>query len=186
MHLISGCRSISKRKKKAKPASWQIIFKDTTKIFISTYTGKVRQMKGNIIFWLISLSLLLHSTWELVQVKWVDNLQGKPWYIIVRNCSVGITLDTLYSLGIYYLFALFTYNEEWVLQAGVKEYVLIFIISILVAYAYEWMGWKFKLWSFSENVPHLPGYFGKVALLPLLQLPLLVSLSFFLTHLILS
>jgi hypothetical protein len=143
-------------------------------------------MKGSIIFSLVSLSLLLHTSWELVQAKWVENLQDKPWHVIVRNCAVGITLDTLYTIGLYYLFSFFKSNEEWILNAGVEEYVLIFIISLIVAYAYEWMGWKFKLWSFAENIPHLPKYFGKVALPPLIQLPLLVSLTFFITQHILS
>lgn len=143
-------------------------------------------MNGDIFFWLIFLSLLLHTGWELVQAKWVLNLQGKPWYIKVRNCSVGIILDTLCTLGIYFLFAFYKNDQEWVLNAEVKDYLIIGLVSLLVAYFYEWMGWKLKLWSFSENVPHLPEFLGRVALLPLIQLPLLVSLTFFITQLIFS
>ena len=142
-------------------------------------------MESTIIFWLIALSVLLHTFWELTQAKWVVNFQGKPWYIVLRNCLLGISLDTLYTLGVYYLFAFFMSNKEWVVNAGVKDYIIIFIISIMAAYAYEWMGWKLKLWSFSEEVPHLPEPFVKVALLPLIQLPLLVCLSFLVTQYIL-
>lgn len=143
-------------------------------------------MKEDVIFWLVCLSLLLHTSWELVQARWVVNLKGKPWYIVIRNCLVGIILDTGYTLGIYFLFAFAKKKEEWVLTAGIKEYMIIFLISILTAYAYEWMGWKLKGWSFSESVPHLPHQFGKVSILPLIQLPFLVSLTFFLTQLFLS
>lgn len=144
-------------------------------------------MKGNIIlFWLVALSLLLHTSWELIQVKWVDSLQGKPWYIILRNCCVGITLDIFFTLGIYYLFAFFKRNQKWVLDASVQDYMVVFIVSLLSAYAYEWMGGKLKLWSFSKEVPHLPKPFAKVALLPIIQLPLLVCLTFFITQIILS
>lgn len=143
-------------------------------------------MEEDIIFLLTVLSLLLHTTWESMQAKWVINLQGKPWYIIARNCAVGIGLDTLYTLGIYFVFAFFKDSREWVLYAGVMEYLMIIILSILTAYAYEWMGWKFKLWSFSEEVAHLSKPFAKVALLPLIQLPLLVFLTFFFTRIILS
>ena len=143
-------------------------------------------MKLKIIIWLTVLSFLLHTTWELIQTEWVVNLQGKPWYIILRNCSVGITLDILYTLGIYYLFTIYKSSKEWVLNAGVKDYVIIFLISILSAFSYEWMGWKLKLWSFSESMPHLPELFGKIALSPLIQLPVLVSATFFITQRILS
>jgi hypothetical protein len=146
----------------------------------------LQKVNNIIIFSLISLSLLLHTIWELVQAKWVVNLQGKPWYIILRNCLVGISLDTLYTLGIYYLFVYLMSNKIWALQAGVVEYVAVFLISILAAYAYEWMGWQFKLWSFSEGVPHLPKPFAKVALLPLIQLPLLVCLTFLITQTMLT
>ena len=88
-------------------------------------------MKGSIIFfWLVTLSLLLHISWELIQVKWVDSLQGKPWYIILRNCCVGITLDIFYTLGIYYLFAFFKGNQKWVLDASVQDYMVVFISEI--------------------------------------------------------
>ena len=143
-------------------------------------------MKEKIIIWLTAVSFLLHTSWELIQTEWVVNLQGKPWYIIIRNCSVGITLDILYTLGIYYLFAFYKNSKEWVLNAGVKDYVIIFIFSILSAFSYEWMGWKLDLWSFSESMPHLPEFFGKIPLSPLIQLPVLVSATFFITQRILS
>lgn len=133
----------------------------------------------------MGLSLLLHTPWELIQADWVINLQGKPWYIKLRNCSVGIILDVLYTLGIYYLFAYYKGNEEWVLNAGIKDYMIIFELSLLAAYSYEWMGWKFGFWSFDESMPHLPRFLGKVALFPLIQLPVLVCLTFLITQLIL-
>jgi hypothetical protein len=143
-------------------------------------------MKENIILWLISLSVLLHTPWELFQANWLANCRNKPWYIKLRNCSVGIILDTLYTIGLYYLFSYFKNSEVWLLHAGVNEYALILIISVLVAYASEWLALKSGVWKFHKNTPRLPKPLGNIPLLPLIQLPLLVFLTFFITQFILS
>jgi hypothetical protein len=57
-------------------------------------------MKRKIIIWLIGLSLLLHIPWEFIQTGWVVDFREKPWYIQLRDISVGTTLDTLYTVGI--------------------------------------------------------------------------------------
>lgn len=141
-------------------------------------------MKRKIVLWLIGLSLLLHAPWEFIQTELVVDFREKPWYIQLRDCAVGTTLDTLFTVGVYFLFAYYKKSTEWIVNAGVKEYLVIIIISLLAAYSYEWMGWKLGFWFFYENVTHLPESLGKVALSPLVQLPLLVSITFLIVQLI--
>lgn len=143
-------------------------------------------MQIEIISWLTGLSILFHTPWELIQANWLTDCKGKPWYIRLRNCFVGIVLDTLYTIGLYYLFIYFRESEVWLLYAGVKEYALIFIISLLIAYGFEWLAWKLGFWEFHENIARLPKFLGNIALSPILQLPILVSISFFITQLILG
>lgn len=143
-------------------------------------------MKVEIISWLAGLSVLFHTPWELVQANWILGCRDKPWYIKFRNCFVGIVLDTLYAIGLYYLFFYLKENEVWLLHAGMKEYLIIFIISILIAYGFEWLALKIGFWEFDQHVARLPKSLGNIALSPVLQLPLLVSLSFLITQIILS
>jgi hypothetical protein len=143
-------------------------------------------MKIEIISWLAGLSILLHTPWELVQAHWLIGCKDKPWYIKLRNCFVGIVLDALYTIGLYFLFIYFKESEVWLLHAGIEEYALIFIISLLIAYICEWLALKSGIWQFHESTPRLPKVLGNVPLLPVIQLPLLVSLTFFITQLLLS
>jgi hypothetical protein len=143
-------------------------------------------MKENIILWLSSLSILLHTPWEFVQASWFRGCRDKPWYIKLRNCAVGIILDTGYTLGVYYLFLYFGENEEWLLNAGIADYAFIFGASLLIAFSFEWLALKTGLWKFHEGIPRLPKILGNIALPPVVQLPLLVCLTFLLTQLIIS
>lgn len=70
-------------------------------------------MRENILLWLSVLSIFLHTPWELVQANWLCSCRGKPWYIRMRNCFVGVVLDVLYTLGIYYLFSYLKGDQEW-------------------------------------------------------------------------
>jgi hypothetical protein len=141
-------------------------------------------MSSEIFFWLAGLSIILYTPWEFYQANWLVNCRDKPWYIRMRNCSVGVILDTVYTLGLYYLFASFKDNQEWLLHAGVNEYALVFIISLLTAYVCEWVAWKINLWQYHKAAPRFPKYLGSIAISPVLQLPVLVSITFFITQLI--
>lgn len=143
-------------------------------------------MKNNIIIWLITLSVLLHTPWELIQANWLTSCRDKPWYIKLRNCFVGVVLDTLYTLGIYYLFTYMKEDKAWPLDAGIADYAIIFGASLLVAYFFEWLALKTGFWEFHEDIPRFPKLLGGIALPPVIQLPILVCITFLITQLILS
>lgn len=141
---------------------------------------------GNIVFWLSILSILLHTPWELIQANSLTTCRGKPWYIKFRNCFVGIIFDWLYTLGVYYLFSYIRNDEKWLFNAAIGDYVIIFGMSLLIAYVIEGLALKFGFWQFHEDVARLPRKLGRIAVSPVMQLPLLVSISFFITQLILG
>lgn len=131
------------------------------------------------------VSLLLHTPWELAQTKALSTCANKSWHIRLRNCSIGIVSDVLYTLGLYYLIGWWLSDYSWIAVADVGHYSFVLILSFAGAYITEliaqWLDW----WHFNREVPHFPKALGDVALTPVLQLPLLVALTYFLAQFIL-
>ncbi|MCH2449432.1 MAG: hypothetical protein MK198_04730 [Gracilimonas sp.] len=59
-------------------------------------------MSVELVVFLATIALLLHTPWELAQTKALSTCAGKPWPIRLGNCSIGIVSDVLYTIGLYY------------------------------------------------------------------------------------
>ena len=131
------------------------------------------------------VSLLLHTPWELAQTKALTTCANKLWRIRMRNCLVGIISDVLYTLGLYYLMGWWLSDSTWIDQAGIAHYGFVLIISFIGAWITEliaqWLDW----WHFDRTVPHFPRALGNVAVPPVLQLPLLVAMTYLLAQFVL-
>jgi hypothetical protein len=135
-------------------------------------------MMVQLILFLIVISLLLHTPWELAQTKALSTCAGKPWRIRLGNCSIGIVSDVLYTVGLYYLMAWWLSNDLWLREAGMIHYGFVLAISFIGAYLTELVAQRLGWWHFNRKVPHFPQSLGDVALTPVLQLPLLVALTY--------
>ncbi len=141
-------------------------------------------MNLQLVLFLVIISLLLHTPWELAQTKALSTCADKPWRIRLRNCFIGIISDALYTLGLYYAIGWWLSDSVWIEQAGISHYGFIIVVSFAGAYITELIAQKLDWWHFNRKVSHFPKFLGDVAITPVLQLPLLVTLTFLLTQLI--
>lgn len=142
-------------------------------------------MTVQLILFLVVVSLLLHTPWELAQTKALTTCAGKPWRIRLGNCSIGIVSDVLYTIGLYYVIGWWLSDYLWLNQADILHYGFVLIISFIGAYITELIAQRLGWWHFNRKVPHFPKQMGDVALTPVLQLPLLAALTYLLTQWIL-
>lgn len=139
-------------------------------------------MTFHLILFLVVVSLLLHTPWELAQTKALNTCAGKPWRIRLGNCSIGIVSDVLYTVVLYYLIGWWGSHDLWLDKAGMLHYGFVLLISFIGAYLTELVAQRLNWWHFTRKVPHFPKSLGNVALTPVLQLPLLVALTYLLTQ----
>lgn len=135
-------------------------------------------MMIKLILFLAAVSLLLHTPWELAQTKALNTCAGKPWPIRLRNCSIGIVSDVLYTIGLYYLIGWWLSDYQWLSEAGILHYGFVLLISFIGAYLTELTAQRLDWWHFNRKVPYFPKSLGDVAITPVLQLPLLVALTY--------
>lgn len=128
------------------------------------------------------VSLLFHTLWELIQAEALTTCSGKPWWVKLQTCSVGIVSDLIYTFVLYFLLGWWLETDMWLGEAGIEHYVFVLMFSFAAAYVTELTAQKMNWWAFNEKVPHLPDFLGNVAVTPILQLPLLVGLSYVLTQ----
>lgn len=135
-------------------------------------------MSLELVVFLTVISLLLHTPWELAQTNALSTCAGKPWPIRLRNCSIGIVSDVLYTLGLYYLISWWLSDNQWLSEAGISHYSFVFLLSFLGAYLTELVAQRLGWWHFNRKVPHFPKSLGDVAVTPVLQLPFLVVITY--------
>jgi hypothetical protein len=135
-------------------------------------------MSLELVVFLAAIALLLHTPWELAQTKALSTCAGKPWHIRLRNCSIGIVSDVLYTVGLFYLIGWWLSDYQWLSMAGIAHYSFVFLLSFLGAYLTELVAQRLGWWHFNRNVPHFPKSLGDVAVTPVLQLPVLVVITY--------
>ncbi|MCW9706243.1 hypothetical protein [Fodinibius salsisoli] len=84
----------------------------------------------------------------------------------------------LYTLGLYYFIGWWLSDYLWLSKAGIRHYGFVLLVSFLGAYLTELVAQRLGWWHFNRKVPHFPKSLGDVALTPVLQLPLLVALTY--------
>ena len=141
-------------------------------------------MSSSFYLFLGGVSLVLHSIWELLQAEALTTCAGKSCWIKLRNCSVGIVSDVIYTFALYFVIGWLLGNYNWLAQAGISHYLFAFAFSFAGAYATELTAQKLNWWHFNRKVPHFRDSWGDVAVTPVLQLPLLVAISYGLTQII--
>ncbi|MCH2449431.1 MAG: hypothetical protein MK198_04725 [Gracilimonas sp.] len=69
-------------------------------------------------------------------------------------------------------------DYQWLSEAGILHYGFVLLISFIGAYLTELTAQRLDWWHFNRKVPHFPKSLGDVAVTPVLQLPLLVALTY--------
>jgi len=124
-----------------------------------------------------SIVFLLHIIWENAQAPLFAGYSsfGKHFPI----CFLGTIGDVVFTLSVYFGISLLKNDFGWIIRLSRKEIMVIAVIGFFWAIGIEWRALLFERWGYADTMPIIP-YF-KVGLTPIMQMTLLLPLSFYLT-----
>lgn len=127
---------------------------------------------------LILVSFVTHGVWEYLHVGLYTNYehwsQGFPIYWLA---TVG---DVLYTLGAFALVSAIKKTYEWIHDATFSDYLMLVTLGCLIALFVEYKGIALHRWEYLPEMPIIP-ILG-VGLSPVLQMAILLPITFFLTQ----
>lgn len=127
---------------------------------------------------LIIVSFIAHFVWEYFHFGLYtdyDHWTGRlPVYVLA---TVG---DVLYTLGAFALVAAIKKSYEWISNATVADYLMLVTLGCLIALLVEYKGLALDRWEYRPEMPLIP-LLG-VGLSPILQMAILLPVTFFLTQ----
>lgn len=128
---------------------------------------------------LFAISFCINWFWETLQMPAYAALAQQPWYETVLGCTVASVGDGVATVIAYALGAVVSARLRHRLRAGVSGYAALAILGAAIAVAVERFALHAGSWSYTEQMPIVPGL--EIGLLPLLQLTILIPLSYALT-----
>lgn len=124
---------------------------------------------------LIIVSAVVHLTWEYFHFglytaysHWTGTT---PVYLIA---TLG---DVLYTLGAFALVSAIKKTYEWIHDATIVDYFTLVSVGFLIALFVEYKGLALDRWQYLPDMPLVP--FFEVGLSPVLQMSILLPLTFF-------
>lgn len=132
---------------------------------------------------IVALSLTafgLNWTWEMVQMPAFVEMARRTWSETAEFCTVATLGDVVITLAIYGIAALAAGNVRWGLAGGWNVYATTMLLGGVSAASFEWFSLATNRWNYNDYMPIVP--LLKVGLWPLLQLTVLVPLSFWIAH----
>ncbi len=122
---------------------------------------------------LFGVSFSLNWVWEMAQMFANQTELNEGWLKVFLSCTGASVIDAVVTVGIYALLArLMKPNQA-------KFYIGAAVLGALCAIGFEWLAFRFGLWSYSEQMVVLP-VIG-TGLLPFIQLTILVPSAIWLT-----
>ena len=118
----------------------------------------------------------LNWLWEMAQMPAYAEMVGRSWRETALRCMVASLGDTALTLAIWSLGALAAGDLRWGREGKWNAYAAAALLAGICAAAFEWKSQASGWWSYTRRMPILP-LLG-VGLWPVLQLALLVPLSF--------
>ena len=128
---------------------------------------------------LIITSFVTNWLWEMAQMGAFVEMAGSPWLNTTMRCTVATLGDVTITLGIYAVGSLAARDSEWGSARTWNVYAFAGIMGLGCGAAFEWFSLATGRWTYNTYMPVVPVL--KVGLWPLLQLSILVPLSFWLS-----
>ena len=129
------------------------------------------------LFWLTAITFLLHFVWENSQAPLYEGYSSFSQHLPI--CFWGVIGDTIFTLVVYLGIGLLKNDFQWLTKLGLYDIIVLAVIGFFAAIGIEWRALLFNRWTYVDAMPLLP-YF-QVGLIPVLQMTLLLPLSFYLT-----
>lgn len=127
-----------------------------------------------------AVELVLHGIWEYTACGIFYTMEGQGFIehqLLMIQATVG---DVFIALGLFLILAFVNHRSNWFLENWErKDYIISLLYSVLVAFYFEAHALHLGRWGYQENMPLVYG--TSIALVPVIQLSLLLPLGFVLT-----
>src|SRR3989344_6642559 len=129
--------------------------------------------------YLLLVALVLHLVWENAQAPLFAGFLSFGQHFFV--CFLGTIGDIVFTITVYLGISLLKNDFGWIVRLGAKDVLVLAVIGFFFALGIEWRAILFDRWSYTEAMPIIP-YF-QVGLAPIIQMSILLPLSFYITEL---
>lgn len=133
---------------------------------------------GKQIILLSIIAFVLHIIWENGQAPLF--LGYSSFFQHFPICFVGVVGDVILTLFIYWLISLLKGDFGWIARLNKRDIIILVIIAFFWAVGIEQHTLLFGRWTYTDAMPIIP--YLKVGLTPVLQMILLLPISFYLTN----
>ncbi len=120
------------------------------------------------------ISFLLHIVWENLQAPLYAGYVsfGQHFWL----CLYGTAGDVVITIVVFLLIALLKEDMDWIRSGTARDLFALAIIGFFVAVWIEHRALLFGTWNYAAAMPIIP--YLKVGLTPILQMIILLPLSF--------
>lgn len=133
-------------------------------------------MKNKIIA-LTIISFLLHLVWENAQAPLYGGYTSFTQHFFI--CLMGTFGDVLITLMVFIFIVVIKKDAFWIAKQNGGDYIASAFLGLLIAIGIEQNALLLEKWVYSSVMPLLP--YLQVGLTPVLQMVILLPLSFYLT-----
>lgn len=134
-------------------------------------------MKIKYIIILSFVAFFLHIIWENAQAPLFVGYSSFGKHLPI--CFLGTIGDVVFTATMYLGVSLLKNDFAWIVRLNKKDILVLTAIGFFFALGIEWRALLFNRWSYTNAMPIIP--YLRVGLAPILQMTLLLPLSFYLT-----
>ena len=135
----------------------------------------------SLIIWISLIAFVLNFIWENLHAGLYAEYDYFMKSIYFLGCTLG---DVALTFIIYGLVAVVLKDRYWIRNFNFRSFVIVLIMAGLVAFVAEWVAVELNFWSYNDKMPIIP--FLGIGLSPFLAILINPTLSFILTHKIIS
>ena len=137
----------------------------------------MKKITGQIIL-LSLIAFVLHLVWENTQAPLFAGYSSFGQHLPL--CFLGTIGDVVFTAAVYLSIAMLKNDFGWIMRLSSKDIFVLVAVGFFFALGIEWRALLFGRWGYADIMPIIP-YF-QVGLTPILQMTLLLPLSFYLTE----
>lgn len=124
------------------------------------------------------IAFALHLVWENAQAPLFAGYTSFGQHLLI--CLYGTAGDVLITLIVYGLVSLLKYDLFWPLKVTAQDLVALALVGFFVAAGIEYRALALDRWTYTPSMPIVP--YLHVGLSPLVQMTLLLPVTFYLTR----
>jgi hypothetical protein len=129
---------------------------------------------GKLLLWILASGFVTNLIWENAQAPLYEGYKGFGQHFIF--CFVASIVDGVIIVVFYLIVSVIRRNRSWLFSIRIGDIIILVILGILTAIAFEKWALSNGTWSYDERMPMILG----LGLMPLLQLSILSIISIYL------